>query len=113
MPGYWEFPGGKCEQGESPAHCAARECREEVGVPVVVGACRRVVRHPYPHGLVELHFFDCQLAEQGNEPAPETGFRWVAARDLSALAFPGGNDSVIAELVRESLAKRVGSASRP
>jgi mutator protein MutT len=30
--GYWEFPGGKVEQGESPADAAIRECLEETGV---------------------------------------------------------------------------------
>ncbi len=32
--GYWEFPGGKIENGESPAVCAARELREEMLIPV-------------------------------------------------------------------------------
>lgn len=33
----WEFPGGKVEPGESPADCARRECREELGVEVELG----------------------------------------------------------------------------
>ena len=40
MPGVWEFPGGKCEADESPAHAAERECREEVGIRVLVGRLR-------------------------------------------------------------------------
>ena len=35
--GFWEFPGGKCEPGESPAAATARECLEETGLTVVVG----------------------------------------------------------------------------
>src|SRR5690348_6485870 len=60
MPGYWEFPGGKCEEGESPEEATRRECREELGVAIVVGRRRRRVVHQYPHGLVELHYFDCE-----------------------------------------------------
>ena len=38
--GYWEFPGGKCEPGESPDVATARECLEEVGLRVVVDRLR-------------------------------------------------------------------------
>ena len=56
MAGVWEFPGGKCEPGESPEAAAARECLEEVGVAVVVGRLRARIVHRYPHGLVELSY---------------------------------------------------------
>ncbi|HUG19005.1 MAG TPA: NUDIX domain-containing protein, partial [Planctomycetaceae bacterium] len=32
LPGKLEFPGGKCEEGESPEHAATRECLEETGL---------------------------------------------------------------------------------
>ena len=35
--GYWEFPGGKCEPGETPAQTTARECQEETGLEIMVG----------------------------------------------------------------------------
>jgi mutator protein MutT len=98
MPGYWEFPGGKCHDGESLVEAVRRECLEEVGLPVAVKALRRVRRHVYPHGFVELHFFDCALAGAGAEPDPATGFRWVPAADLPQYAFPAGNDPIVAEL---------------
>jgi mutator protein MutT len=101
MPGYWEFPGGKCHAGESPADCARRECAEEVGLPIVVERLRRIVRHAYPHGLVELHFFDCRLAEEAVEPDPVTGFVWVSVEALPSLAFPGANEPIVEELIRE------------
>lgn len=101
MPGFWEFPGGKCHEGETPAETTARECLEEVGVPIVVGRLRRVVSHDYPHGRVELHFFECETADPEAEPAPGTGFVWVAVPELPGFRFPGANEEVVAELVGE------------
>lgn len=108
MPGYWEFPGGKCEPGESPELTARRECLEEVGVPIEARSLRRVIVHRYPHGLVELYFFDCETEDPSAEPAPGSGFRWVEARDLPAYEFPGANDPIVAELVAEAEARDAG-----
>ena len=98
MPGYWEFPGGKCEGEETPAETACRECFEEVGLEVRVGRLRRVVHHTYPHGCVELHFFDCTLVDPDQEPDPATGFQWVRTEDLPDYEFPGANAAILAEL---------------
>lgn len=56
-PGYWEFPGGKLEAGESPSAALVRELDEELGVTVVRAAPWLVRRYAYPHAHVELHFF--------------------------------------------------------
>jgi 8-oxo-dGTP diphosphatase len=106
MPGYWEFPGGKADPGESPEATVIRECREEVGVAIVPTRLRRVIVHRYPHGLVELSFFDCETADPHAEPTPGSGFRWVDARDLAGYTFPGANDPIVAELAAEAEAAR-------
>ncbi|MFO0891477.1 MAG: (deoxy)nucleoside triphosphate pyrophosphohydrolase [Isosphaeraceae bacterium] len=98
--GYWEFPGGKCEPGESPAEATARECLEETGLSVRVGRLRRVIEHRYPHGLVRLHFFDCEPADRQAEPPPNTGCRWVPAAELPGLRFPEANEPILEELAR-------------
>ena len=95
MPGVWEFPGGKCEPGESPEQAAARECREETGIRVEVGPRRRVVTHRYPHGLVELHYFDARPADPVAEPDPDSGFVWMPAAALPALTFPEANAPIL------------------
>jgi 8-oxo-dGTP diphosphatase len=99
--GYWEFPGGKCEPGESPAQATARECLEEMGLHVVVGPLRRATTHRYPHGLVELFFFDCTTEDPGAEPAQGSGFQWIPASRLASLRFPEANETVVEELTRE------------
>jgi 8-oxo-dGTP diphosphatase len=101
MAGYWEFPGGKCEPGEAPADATARECREETGLAVAPVRLRRVVRHRYPHALVELYYYDCEARPPGADPEPSTGFRWVAAAELTSLRFPRANDPIVSELAAE------------
>jgi 8-oxo-dGTP diphosphatase len=99
--GFWEFPGGKCEPGELPAQTVKRECLEETGLRVAVGRLRLRTRYRYPHGLVELHFYDCTPEDNSAEPAAETGFRWAPAVELATLRFPEANEAVVHALATD------------
>jgi len=74
--GYWEFPGGKVEPGESLDAALARELHEELGI-VVTRACRWITRvFEYPHATVRLNFF--RVFEWQGTPHPHEGqvFSW-------------------------------------
>jgi 8-oxo-dGTP diphosphatase len=97
LEGYWEFPGGKCEPGESHVESLEREIAEELDTGVDVGAELFTVTHAYPDRHIELHFFDCRLK---GEPRPLLGqeMRWVERKDLAALRFPPADEDLIRRL---------------
>jgi 8-oxo-dGTP diphosphatase len=97
LEGYWEFPGGKCEIGETYATCLVREIREELGVGIAVAGEVFATTHDYPERRVELHFLRVEL---DGDPTPQMGqeMRWVAREQLAELPFPPADAELIAML---------------
>ena len=101
LAGYWEFPGGKCESGETHEGCLARELREELGIGARIGDEIITTTHAYPERVVRLHFRRCEI---DNEPRPLLGqeMRWVSREEMRTLAFPEADTELIRVLVRSA-----------
>jgi len=99
LEGLWEFPGGKCEPGESIHACLVREVREELGVTAHAGETLLVTTHAYPGKTVELHFVACAL---DGDPVPQQGqqMQWIERSRLDALEFPAADAALIEQLRR-------------
>lgn len=98
--GYWEFPGGKIERGESPEDCAVREVREEVGLTVKAVHRLAVVEHSYEHGRVRLSAWLCTEVERGEEPRPleVADCRWCTLDEIPWDEFLPANSAIVREL---------------
>jgi 8-oxo-dGTP diphosphatase len=99
LEGLWEFPGGKCEAGESHEECLARELREELGVSATIGPELLVTEHAYPERTVRLHFRRCEI---DGEPQTLIGqqMQWVTREGLGAIEFPEADRALVDLLER-------------
>ena len=97
LEGFWEFPGGKCEPGESLEACLRRELQEELGVDAIIGGELLSTTHAYPERKVELHFFSVAIT---GDPLAQIGqqMQWVQRQDLATLKLPPADDELVALL---------------
>ena len=81
--GYWEFPGGKIEAGESVIDALIREIDEELGLRINTAALWRSERFSYEHAHVELNF--CRSSDWSGEPQGREGqaFAWQSPDAIS------------------------------
>lgn len=107
--GLWEFPGGKCEAGETLAECLTREMREELGLQIGVGEPLIVVRHAYTHFRITLHAFCCRVVAGEPHCLDCAAFRWVTPAELDALPMSVA-DRKIAQALQEQLSWSEGAA---
>ncbi len=96
--GFWEFPGGKCEAGESLEACLARELREELDVTISAPVPFQTIRHAYSEKTIELHFFKCSI-QAGEPQARESAeIRWVDPKDFRNYRFPPADAGILSAL---------------
>jgi 8-oxo-dGTP diphosphatase len=96
--GYWEFPGGKLEPGESAARALARELREELGIEVTRAAPWLTQEFVYPHAHVELNFF--RVFAWNGAPVGHDGqaFAWQSPGAFDVAPLLPANTRVLAAL---------------
>jgi len=82
--GYWEFPGGKIEPGESRAACLKRELLEELALEVAVFDQVYFTEYEYPQRTVRLFFIRCMPLNGASAPQPRENqdYRWVPKTQL-------------------------------
>ena len=97
LEGFWEFPGGKPEAGESPETALIREVREELDVDYAPGAVIAEVDWQYPDKRVRITFFRGTIA---GAPRPLEGqeMAWVLPTELDRYAFPPADAALLERL---------------
>ena len=98
LAGLWEFPGGKCEEGESLKDCLRREVREELGIEITEPLPLQTIRHDYPEKSVELHFFRCTIKAGTAQVLGCDDLKWVTAKELATFEFPPADRTLVTAL---------------
>ena len=96
--GFWEFPGGKLEDGESPEQALVRECREECGIEIAVQDILDVAFHRYATKDVLLLFYDCRLVAGEVQDLGVAAHVWTTPAGLDAYPLPPPDARLVAKL---------------
>ncbi|MBN2577023.1 MAG: (deoxy)nucleoside triphosphate pyrophosphohydrolase [Deltaproteobacteria bacterium] len=94
LPGLWEFPGGRVEEGETDEEALRRELRERLGAEVLVKARMAHRVHRYDGYSVDLNLFHADIAP-GQEPQAVrvAELRWVPSNEFEKYPFPAADQA--------------------
>jgi 8-oxo-dGTP diphosphatase len=96
--GYWEFPGGKMEAGESAAACAARELKEEMDVHIETGDILAETVHDYGTKVVHLIAVNAILLSGHMRLHDHDDIRWVAVSEMGDYLFAPADEAIVEKL---------------
>lgn len=100
--GFWEFPGGKVEPGESRSVALAREILEELKARVVVGDLISTVEYDYPSFHLSMECFWCRLESgSGIELTEHEAAIWLAFDELGSVEWLPADLSLIEIIKRK------------
>ncbi|MFZ4486148.1 MAG: (deoxy)nucleoside triphosphate pyrophosphohydrolase [Candidatus Nanopelagicales bacterium] len=102
LPGLWEFPGGKIEQGESKQAALVREIAEELGCTVEVGREVTTTTHEYEFGEVTLTTFYCRLVAGTPKLTEHASIKWLPPDELETIPWAPADIPALA-LIRAEL----------
>jgi 8-oxo-dGTP diphosphatase len=97
--GYWEFPGGKRERGETLEQALARELWEELAIKAEPLHAFQPVAHDYKTVVVTLHPFLCSLTDGEPQMIECQACAWIAPPELRNYRFPPANEGLIEAVI--------------
>ena len=101
--GYWEFPGGKIEAGETCEQALVREIEEELNTKIEVGHKICLVNYDYPEFHLTMHCFAAKVIEGKLELLEHMDACWVSSDDIDKLPWLPADIEVINAIKKSEL----------
>ncbi|KXH80970.1 (deoxy)nucleoside triphosphate pyrophosphohydrolase [Sporosarcina sp. HYO08] len=99
LPNYWEFPGGKIENGESKEEALSREIQEELGCVIEVFNQVDDTIYEYEQVIVRLETFMAKIVSGEPKASEHAEIKWVSRKELSSLNWAPADIPAIHKLV--------------
>ena len=96
--GWWEFPGGKMEDGESPQEALKREIREELDAEITVGQLIETVEWDYPKFHLTMHCFVCTLLSEDMHLNEHDAAAWLTKETLHSVKWLPADEGLIQKI---------------
>lgn len=100
--GWWEFPGGKMEAGESPQEALRREIREELEAEVKVGELLETVEWDYPNFHLTMHCFWCRLLSDSLCLKEHQAAAWLSADNLRSVKWLPADEGLVEKILQQN-----------
>lgn len=103
LPNFWEFPGGKIEEGESKAEALTREIKEELGCMIEVFEQVEDTTYEYEKVIVRLETFMAKIIEGTPELTEHAEMKWVPRKALNTLNWAPADIPAIEKLLSDEI----------